>query len=623
MGAHCEEFLLQLVTITVIVLFLATLIPCVSGMNQFQYYAAAQVQLNESISRGSSASNSNFNSSGTVITEGFLPYENNDLGIRVQYPADWELESHTEGAAFLAPLENASDRYYESLNVYVYNPGALEYYPSNDTSLDEIVAGEIKSLQQHHDFQLEESNQTTISGNNIPAHKLVYTYSDPNIGLAKAMEVLSTDGKSLYILVYTAKPADYPVHLQTIMEMIDSLQLTTESFILPSTFWTSDSTIFNLSNETGPLSTGAQIAAYGDNVYVVWEDNSNYTENYYKTDIFFAKSSDDGNTFYKPINISNNKTTISWRAQITAYGDNIYVVWEHYNSTGQGKDDIFFTKSSDAGTTFSKPINLSSDNSNDTSSGMADVAASPNGVHVVWFDETSPGVGEIMYTKSSDNGTTFDKPVSISDNYTQGLAIEVSQFNTNSVYVVWSNVFGSEAGLFSDKVMFSSSTDGGNGFNEPRNINNNSTAGFLPSIDSSNNSSTVYVVWSEQNATGTEPTGITLVRSLDGGNEFGPPTHFVNITGLFGMTKVVASGDDDDDDVYIVWNAGQDIFMTSSADGGNIFLDNPMNLSNNRPGFSSFEPDIGDSDDALFIVWSTGVQGLLDKEEIMFKKIEK
>jgi hypothetical protein len=618
--ANCEEFLLQLVTITVIVLFLTTSIPEVSIINQFQYHAAAQIQLNELTS-----SSSNSNSNGTVITEGFLPYENSNLGIRVQYPAAWELESHTEGAVFLAPLENASDRYYESLNVYVYNPGALEYYPSNDTSLDEIVAGELKSLQRHNDFQLEESNQTTISGNNIPAYKLIYTYSDPNIGLAKAMEVLSTDGKSLYILVYTAKPADYPVHLQTIMKMIDSLQLTRESFILPSTFWTSDNTTVNLSNETGPLSTGAQIAVSGNNVYAVWEDNSNYTENYYKTDIYFAKSTDGGNTFDKPVNISNNKTTISWRAQIAAFGDNVYVVWERYNSTGQGKDDIFFTKSTDAGTTFSKPINLSTDNSHDTSSGMVDIAAaSHNGVHVVWFDETSPGVGKIMYTKSSDNGTTFNEPISINDNYTQGLAIEVSQFDTNNVYVVWSDVFGSEAGLFSDKVLFSQSTDGGNSFSEPRNINDNSTAGFLPSIDSSNNSSTVYVVWSEQNATGTEPTGITLVRSLDGGNEFGPPTHFVNITGLFGIAKVVASGDDDDDDdVYIVWNAGQDIFTTSSADGGNIFLGNPMNLSNNRAGFSSFEPDIGASDDALFIVWSTGVEGLLDKEEIMFKKIEK
>ncbi len=33
--------------------------------------------------------------------------------------------------------------------------------------------------------------------------------------------------------------------------------------------------------------------------------------------------------------------------------------------------------------------------------------------------------------------------------------------------------------------------------------------------------------------------------------------------------------------------------------------------------------DIGASDDALFIGWSTGVEGLLDKEEIMFEKIEK
>jgi hypothetical protein len=34
-------------------------------------------------------------------------------------------------------------------------------------------------------------------------------------------------------------------------------------------------------------------------------------------------------------------------------------------------------------------------------------------------------------------------------------------------------------------------------------------------------------------------------------------------------------------------------------------------------------PDIGASDDALFIVWSSGVEGLLHKEEIIFKKIER
>src|ERR671920_351221 len=93
----------------------------------------------------------------------------------------------------------------------------------------------------------------------------------------------------------------------------------------------------NLSNNTGFSST-PQITAFGANVYVVWRDNSSG-----KDQIYFKRSSDNGNSFYPTEDLSNNNGS-STNPQITANGNNVYTVW---SDTTTGNGDIYFKSSID------------------------------------------------------------------------------------------------------------------------------------------------------------------------------------------------------------------------------------------------------------------------------------
>jgi hypothetical protein len=95
----------------------------------------------------------------------------------------------------------------------------------------------------------------------------------------------------------------------------------------------------------------APITASGDNVYVTWWDNK--TGNW---EVFFSKSTDNGETFDDTINLSNANGR-SEDASIAASGDNVYVTWWD-NKTGTREP--FFRGSTDGGETFGNTIMLNS-----------------------------------------------------------------------------------------------------------------------------------------------------------------------------------------------------------------------------------------------------------------------
>lgn len=150
----------------------------------------------------------------------FLSYDNDTLGFQIQTPSDWEVfnfPNSTILVRFTSPFENDLDRYKETVDVSLLI--------INNTSLEEIVANTTEGLKGSlNDFQLIESNQTTIL--NYPAHKLVYIYSDPIIGISKAMIFfIMQDERYLYTINYFAKPFDYNGSLPLVQKMVDSFSL--------------------------------------------------------------------------------------------------------------------------------------------------------------------------------------------------------------------------------------------------------------------------------------------------------------------------------------------------------------------------------------------------------------
>ena len=114
----------------------------------------------------------------------------------------------------------------------------------------------------------------------------------------------------------------------------------------------------------------------GPNVYAVWQDDS-----LGNNEIFFRVSSNGGLAFSNAINLSNNSAT-SQKPQISSSGNNVYVVWE---DNTLGNTDILFTASNNSGTTFGSSINLSN---NSGTSSSPQIFSSGNNVYVVWEDNT-------------------------------------------------------------------------------------------------------------------------------------------------------------------------------------------------------------------------------------------
>ena len=134
----------------------------------------------------------------------------------------------------------------------------------------------------------------------------------------------------------------------------------------------------NISKNNG-TSQLPQVTAEGNNVYVVWQDNTG--GNY---DVFFAYSPDNGRNF-KSVNLSKNNGT-SQLPQVTAEGNNVYVVWQ--DNTG-GNYDVFTKSSSNGGIKFKSSRNLSKNNG---TSELPQIASTKDSFYVSWKDYTNGNI---------------------------------------------------------------------------------------------------------------------------------------------------------------------------------------------------------------------------------------
>jgi hypothetical protein len=96
-----------------------------------------------------------------------------------------------------------------------------------------------------------------------------------------------------------------------------------------------------------------QVAAWNNNVYMLWQDSM--PPGYTNYDIFIKSSNDNGSTFGSPVNLSNN-SGFSEHPQIAAYDNNVYAIWADDTS---GNREVLFTRSVDNGKSFDKIKNLS------------------------------------------------------------------------------------------------------------------------------------------------------------------------------------------------------------------------------------------------------------------------
>lgn len=165
-------------------------------------------------------------------------------------------------------------------------------------------------------------------------------------------------------------------------------------------------------SQTSPSRNRPAITLNEDNVFVIWPDNKTSTG---KSDIFIAKSIDGGASFEDILNLSNT-TGRSANPELILSGTNLYATWlEDLNNSGNW--EIFFKASNDNGVTFNKSINISN---NTGLSEDPEIAADEQNVILTWWDNsTTNGDRHVMYKASTDNGTIFSPTITL--NATTGI----------------------------------------------------------------------------------------------------------------------------------------------------------------------------------------------------------
>ena len=301
------------------------------------------------------------------------------------------------------------------------------------------------------------------------------------------------------------------------------------------------STPVNISNNSGD-SSFPKILVSENNIYVVWAFTVTTTD----FDILFSKSTDGGATFTTPVNLSNTVRDTGL-PQMTVSGNNIYITWEN---NGSGNFDVFVAKSTDRGNTFSTPVNVSK---NSKSSGAPQIVASGNDVYVAWMDNT-PGNYDVFVAKSTDNASTFGTPVNVSNN-TSDSGYQQIALSENNLYVAWTDTISE----INYDVLVSKSTDGGATFSTPVNLSKNAGASGWPQVVVSGN---IYVMW-EDITTGNYD--ILVSKSTDGGATFGTPVNISNTKDDSNFKQMVLS----DNNIYVVWQDGSknqhEIFFAKSS----------------------------------------------------------
>src|SRR6267154_2241724 len=185
----------------------------------------------------------------------------------------------------------------------------------------------------------------------------------------------------------------------------------------------------NLSNPLGNCIANSNTPRIGldaaANINVVWTNDcgGNF-------DIFLSRSADNGATFSSPKNLSGTPGSSANPQLFVDAAGNINVVWEESTPA-----DILFVRSGDAGATFSSAQNLSHDSGSSTNAWLT-VDAGAN-INVAWED-TTPGNRDILFTRSTDSGATFlSTPLNLSNNSGLSAAVQIATDKSGDINVAW------------------------------------------------------------------------------------------------------------------------------------------------------------------------------------------
>ena len=263
-------------------------------------------------------------------------------------------------------------------------------------------------------------------------------------------------------------------------------------------------------------------------VYILWQEIV-FSGGSHGGEIFFARSTDGGKTFRRPVNLSNSIAGDGKGRLDPRYWDNgsldlamgpqgnLYVAWTEYEGA------LWFRRSTDGGDSFPEAMRIAGGGGAKPVRGPALAVGVEGTVYLAWTVGEDPAA-DIHFAKSSDDGRSFGKPGIVFESGGHSDAPKIAVGRDGTVHVVYAE---SPAGPFGRyHIRYTRSIDGGAAFEEPRNISSPQAefeSRHFPalSVDDKNN---LYVLWHLFPDRGIRPLGLGFAYSNDGGRTFASPS---------------------------------------------------------------------------------------------------
>jgi hypothetical protein len=304
-----------------------------------------------------------------------------------------------------------------------------------------------------------------------------------------------------------------------------------------------------------------------------------------RKDVFFQALEPDGSwRFDEPVNVSRTPRVFSWLPRVLIMsGDatEIHVLWQEIVfSGGSHGGEIFFARSTDGGSTFSDPLNLSKSTAGDGKgrltpriwdNGSLDIAAGPEGnIYAAWTEYE----GSLWFSRSTTGGKNFTQPLQIAGEApskpTRAPSIAVDPDGT--VYLAWT--VGEDAAA---DIRVVRSLDAGRSFDE-RHILRSRGHSDAPKI-ACDNAGTVHLVFAESPGGLFERYHIRYTRMLEWERGFEESKGLSQPQSQqFASISFPALSVGRDDNIYVVWELfpnrrtqPRGLGFTFSSDGGLTF----------------------------------------------------
>ena len=145
----------------------------------------------------------------------FSTYESKDSNLKIDYPSDWILTENSSSNIEFHPQTTSQSEEIVKMSVMPL--------PSKSITMQAIVAETLKDKSENLDnFQLQDTN-IVPNLQNIPMHKLVYSYINSNKVPVMQLDFGMINNNQLYLISFISSPSLYYNYLPTVDKMIGSL----------------------------------------------------------------------------------------------------------------------------------------------------------------------------------------------------------------------------------------------------------------------------------------------------------------------------------------------------------------------------------------------------------------